>query len=84
MHDLPTLQAVIFDSDGTLVDSAEDIRAAVNSLFAEAGLRPIAAAEIRTMIGDGVPKLIERALMAADAKPMDILDLVPPACRVQP
>ncbi len=28
MHDLPTLQAVIFDLDGTLVDSAEDIRAA--------------------------------------------------------
>jgi hypothetical protein len=83
MHDLPTLQAVILDLDGTLVDSAEDIRAAVNSLFAEVGLRPIAAAEIRAMIGDGVPKLIERALMAADAKPMDILDLVPPACRAK-
>ncbi|WP_063778851.1 phosphoglycolate phosphatase [Bradyrhizobium sp. LTSP857] len=70
------LRAIIFDLDGTLVDSAEDIRAAVNSLFAEIGLRPITAVEIRAMIGDGVPKLIERALAAAHAMPMDNLDLV--------
>ena len=54
------VQAVIFDLDGTLVDSAEDLRAALNSLFAELGLRPIAVGEIKGMIGDGVLKLLRR------------------------
>lgn len=63
------LKAIIFDLDGTLVDSAEDLRAAINVVFAEIGLRPIARAEINAMIGDGVAKLVERALAAAGGDP---------------
>jgi phosphoglycolate phosphatase len=62
-------QAIIFDLDGTLVDSAEDLRAAVNVLFGELGLRPVEASEIKGMIGDGVLKLVERALVAANGDP---------------
>jgi phosphoglycolate phosphatase len=63
------VQAIIFDLDGTLVDSAEDLRAAINKLLGQAGLRSIEANEIKGMIGDGVLKLVERALVAANGDP---------------
>ncbi|MSO85886.1 MAG: phosphoglycolate phosphatase [Rhodospirillales bacterium] len=56
----PGLKAVLFDLDGTLVDSAPDLAAALNRLLARAGYPPVALAEIQMMIGDGVHKLVER------------------------
>jgi phosphoglycolate phosphatase len=53
---------LVFDLDGTLVDSAPDIAAAVNALFAELSLPAVELALIRRMIGDGAPVLLERAL----------------------
>jgi phosphoglycolate phosphatase len=53
---------LVFDLDGTLVDSAPDIAAAVNALFAELSLPEVELALIRRMIGDGAPVLLERAL----------------------
>jgi phosphoglycolate phosphatase len=53
---------LVFDLDGTLVDSAPDIAAAVNALFAELELPAVELALIRRMIGDGAPVLLERAL----------------------
>jgi phosphoglycolate phosphatase len=69
MPGLYAVQAIIFDLDGTLVDSAEDLRAALNKLLGELNLRPIEANEIKAMIGDGVLKLVERALIAANGDP---------------
>jgi phosphoglycolate phosphatase len=63
------LRAIIFDLDGTLVDSAEDLRAALNQLLGGLGLPPIEANEIKGMIGDGVLKMVERALVAAHGDP---------------
>ena len=60
-----TRHFVAFDLDGTLVDSAPDIASAANDTLAEFGGAPIALAEIRRMIGDGAPKLMERALAAS-------------------
>ena len=57
-----TLSAVVFDLDGTLVDTLPDLHAAVGSLLAERGLAVPAAAEVRRMIGDGARKLVERSL----------------------
>src|SRR3954469_6107600 len=62
-------QAIVFDLDGTLVDSAEDLRAALNKLLGELGLRAIERNEIKAMIGDGVLKLVERGLIAAKGDP---------------
>lgn len=59
------IKAVVFDLDGTLIDSAEDLCAALNRMLAEQGLRPLALAEMVPMIGDGAAKLVERALAAA-------------------
>jgi phosphoglycolate phosphatase len=69
MPGLYAVQAIIFDLDGTLVDSAEDLRAALNTLLGELSLRPIEANEIKGMIGDGVLKLVERALAATNGDP---------------
>jgi len=58
------LKAIIFDLDGTLVDSARDLQDATNVLLAEEGLRPISLDETKSMIGDGAAKLVERAISA--------------------
>lgn len=69
------VQALVIDLDGTLVDSADDLRIALNKVLTELGLRPIETNEIKSMIGDGVPKLLERGLIAAngDAAQTDTL-----------
>src|SRR5690348_3853384 len=56
---------LIFDLDGTLVDSAPDLQAAANAMLHELGRGPLAIEQVRRMIGDGAPKLVERALAAA-------------------
>lgn len=56
---------VVFDLDGTLVDTAPDIAGATNDTLAELGAAPLALADITRMIGDGSPKLMERALAAS-------------------
>jgi phosphoglycolate phosphatase len=60
--------ALLFDLDGTLVDSLPDLAAGVNTLLAELGRPALAEAAIARMIGDGVPKLVERALAASGAR----------------
>jgi phosphoglycolate phosphatase-like HAD superfamily hydrolase len=75
------MKAVLCDLDGTLVDSAEDIRAALNELLAELRLDAVGPNEIRGMIGDGVGMLIERALAARGGDPADAAHLVPAVSR---
>jgi phosphoglycolate phosphatase len=59
--------ALVFDLDGTLVDSAPDLLVAVNRLLAEERRRRLALAEVTRMIGDGAQKLVERAFAATGA-----------------
>lgn len=59
--------AVLFDLDGTLVDSVPDLAAAANRLLAELGRAPLGAAAISRMVGDGVAKLVERVLAVRQA-----------------
>ena len=56
--------ALIFDLDGTLVDSMPDLRAALNQLIGKMGGRELTPDEVRHMIGDGTCALVERALAA--------------------
>lgn len=62
---------VIFDLDGTLVDSAADLAAAINAMLADFGREPLPVAEVRLMIGDGVPRLVARALAARHCQAAD-------------
>jgi phosphoglycolate phosphatase len=55
------LDAVLFDLDGTLLDTAADISLALNRAIAEHGWAPVDAADARTMIGQGAPMLVKRA-----------------------
>jgi phosphoglycolate phosphatase len=51
---------IVFDLDGTLIDSAEDIRAVANRLLAEEDRAPLSPAEVRRFIGNGVSVLVAR------------------------
>ena len=55
-------RTIIFDLDGTLVDTAPDLISSLNVVFAREGLAPVTLNEGRGMIGGGVRRLIERGL----------------------
>lgn len=57
-------EAILFDLDGTLVDSVPDIASAVNLLLGRDGLAPLTEDEVRSMIGNGIKKLVQRAYAA--------------------
>jgi phosphoglycolate phosphatase len=57
---------IIFDLDGTLIDSAPDIARAINHALLPWGCSPLTLPEVKLMIGDGAPSLVERALAARD------------------
>lgn len=67
---LHTPRTAVFDLDGTLVDSAPDIHAAVNRMMDSLGLAPFTVPEVVAMVGDGVKALVTRAL-AARGRPFD-------------
>lgn len=56
---------VVFDLDGTLIDSAGDITRVVNLTFAEIGRPALAESDIRGMVGDGTLKMLRAALAAS-------------------
>ncbi|MFN7307537.1 MAG: HAD family hydrolase, partial [Acetobacteraceae bacterium] len=60
----PAPRCAVFDLDGTLVDSAPDIHAALDRLMTRRRLPGFARAEVVGMIGDGVRVLLERACAA--------------------
>ncbi|MGB9604646.1 MAG: phosphoglycolate phosphatase [Bryobacteraceae bacterium] len=62
--ELPSLpvQLLIFDLDGTLIDSREDLANAVNATRLHMGLPPLDARLIASYVGDGAPVLMRRAL----------------------
>jgi phosphoglycolate phosphatase len=65
---------LIFDLDGTLVDSVPDLTASLNRLMAKRGLATFTEAEVTPMVGDGARALLERGF-AARAAAMDEADL---------
>ena len=56
------IKAVLFDLDGTLADSLVDLAASVNFALAQKGLPSHEVEEFKYFVGDGMPKMIERAL----------------------
>ena len=67
---------VIFDLDGTLVDSLSDISEAVNRMLADLGLPQFDQATIRNWVGDGVGPLVASALQAAGS-PLPLEEVMP-------
>jgi len=56
------MQALLFDLDGTLIDSSDDLTRALNAAFAEHGLSTLSREQVEPLIGKGAPALVERAL----------------------
>ena len=68
-----SIALVVFDLDGTLVDSHRDLADAANAMLLEFGATPLAAEEITAMVGDGAAMLVRRVLkrgglVATDAR----------------
>lgn len=66
MHDV---RMVVFDLDGTLIDSSADLANAVNALLAELGVQRLPDPQIVSMVGEGAAVLVRRALAAAGLDP---------------
>lgn len=58
-------QLLIFDLDGTLAETRQDLTTGVNRMRAHYGLSPIDVETVTGYIGDGVRKLVERSLQGA-------------------
>lgn len=65
---------IVFDLDGTLVDTAPDLVGALNFVLQREGLPLVPVAAARTMIGAGARKLIERGL-EVDGRVVSVADL---------
>ncbi|HEV8549219.1 MAG TPA: HAD-IA family hydrolase [Polyangiaceae bacterium] len=58
---MPNPRAIVFDLDGTLIDSSRDIAAAVNHALARAGLAALSVGQVKRLVGDGAGLLVARA-----------------------
>jgi phosphoglycolate phosphatase len=66
---------IVFDLDGTLVDSRRDIADAANALLVSCGAQPIPEQRIGRMVGDGAARLVARAFTASGVeRPPDALE----------
>jgi phosphoglycolate phosphatase len=61
---------IVFDLDGTLIDSTDDLAASANAALEALGLPPRSREEIRSFVGEGARRLVEQAL----APRADLLD----------
>ena len=69
------MRAVLFDLDGTLVDTAPDLTGSLNDVLALEGLPPIPEDMVRHLVGHGARALIEKGLAAhGRTAPMEKLD----------
>ena len=55
-------ETVVFDLDGTLLDTLDDLWAAVNAALSFYGLKERSKDEVRAFVGNGIAKLMERAI----------------------
>ena len=65
---------LIFDLDGTLIDSRLDLATAVNLTRADLGLSPLPIEQVASFVGDGAKKLLERSLRG---EPVDVAAVAP-------
>ncbi len=65
MADLNNPELIIFDLDGTLVDSGIDITNALNYAITPYGLNPLAVEDTIKMVGEGLTRLIEKILVTS-------------------
>lgn len=60
---------LVCDLDGTVIDSARDLAESIGELLESYGAEPLPLAEVITMVGEGAPILVRRALTRAGLRP---------------
>jgi phosphoglycolate phosphatase len=65
------MSLIVFDLDGTLVDSRRDLAESTNEMLATYGAPPFPIDDVARMVGEGAKKLVERALAAAGLDPAE-------------
>lgn len=68
--DFTNKKAIIFDLDGTLLDTLIDLRDSVNAALSQNGFPERTTAEVRQFVGNGLGKLVERAIPDGKANPL--------------
>lgn len=70
-----TFDGIVFDLDGTLIDSVHDVNANINLVLEGIGRRPLTTDETKGGIGHGAQALVEKALeLTGDAGPAAVID----------
>jgi phosphoglycolate phosphatase len=75
VNGMNSVRGVVFDLDGTLIDSRRDIAEAANHSLERAGLTRLPHAEIESYVGDGAPLLLARAARL-DVKDLKLTPMV--------
>ncbi len=68
---------LVFDLDGTLVDSVPDLTNALNEVLRQRGYAPLSRPEVAPLVGDGVPALVARAFAARGGTASEAADALP-------
>ena len=69
------IKAVIFDLDGTLLDTIEDIAEASNRVYGARGLAPFSIAEMKKLVGEGAEELVRKVFAARGRPPLNEADM---------
>ena len=64
-----SMPLIVFDLDGTLIDSGRDLADSTNEMLASYGVRPLPVDDVVAMVGEGAKVLVERALAATGITP---------------
>lgn len=68
---------LLFDLDGTLVDSVPDLTEALNMVLRERGYAPLSRSDVAPMVGDGVPALVQRGFAARGGGACEAAEALP-------
>jgi phosphoglycolate phosphatase len=68
---MTNIKLIIFDLDGTLVDSLDDLTDSTNAMLRRFGKGELTRREVRLLVGQGAKRLVERAMPAASAEDVE-------------
>jgi phosphoglycolate phosphatase len=70
-NNMVSIELVIFDLDGTIIDSLDDLTAATNYMLSELGRRNLLKNEVRKLVGQGARRLVQRAMPDASSEDIE-------------
>ena len=65
------IKLIIFDLDGTLIDSLDDLTDATNHMLGQFGMAALTRDHVRLLVGQGARRLVERAMPEANHNQLD-------------